>query len=71
MSFIIPCQKGGYVLGLGQTVTHFDWNSGRKTALARVDENKDTRFNDGKCDFSGRLYCGKYKSFVLSTVFTF
>lgn len=58
VSFIIPCQERGFVLGLGQTVTHFDWDSGLATTLATVDKEKKTRFNDGKCDSSGRLFCG-------------
>lgn len=58
VSFIVPCRKGGYLIGLGQTVSHFDWDSKKITTLATVDEGKETRFNDAKCDASGRLWCG-------------
>lgn len=58
VSFIIPCRKGGYMIGLGQTISHFDWDTKTLTTLHTVDEGKDTRFNDGKCDPSGRLWCG-------------
>ena len=59
VSFIVPCKKGGYLIGLGQTVSHFDWDTKEIKTLATVDEGKNTRFNDGKCDASGRLWCGK------------
>ena len=60
VSFIVPCRKGGYLIGLGQTVSHFDWDTKKVTTLASVDEGKKTRFNDAKCDASGRLWCGKF-----------
>ena len=40
-------------------MSHFDWDSKKITTLATVDEGKETRFNDAKCDASGRLWCGK------------
>ena len=59
VSFIVPCRKGGFLIGLAQTVSHFDWDTKKVTVLASVDEGKNTRFNDAKCDASGRLWCGK------------
>lgn len=58
VSFIVPCRKGGYLIGLGKAVAHFDWDTKKTTILAKVEEDKNTRFNDGKCDASGRLWCG-------------
>ena len=66
VSFMIPCRKGGYLIGLGQTVTHFDWDSKKITTLVKVEEGKDTRFNDAKCDALGRLWCGKTLPFFYS-----
>ena len=40
-------------------MSHFDWDTKEIKTLATVDEGKNTRFNDGKCDASGRLWCGK------------
>ena len=62
VSFVVPRKTGGYVIGLGKTVSNFDWESSKHTVLAEVDQGKHTRFNDAKCDASGRLWCGK--SFV-------
>ena len=59
VSFIIPCRKGGCLIGLGQTVSHFDWDSKKITTLVKVEAGKGTRFNDAKCDASGRLWCGE------------
>ena len=59
MSFIIPRSVGGsYVIGLGQTVSSLDWESANTKVLCEVDKGKDTRFNDAKCDTSGRLWTG-------------
>ena len=59
VSFIVPCRKGGYLVGLGQTVSRFDWTTKKLTQLAKVEDGICTRFNDAKCDASGRLWCGK------------
>lgn len=58
VSFIVPCRKGGYLIGLGRTVSHFDWDTKTLTTVAKVEEGQNTRFNDAKCDASGRLWCG-------------
>ena len=59
MSFIIPRSVGGsYIVGLGQTVSLLDWENESTKVLCQIDEGKETRFNDGKCDASGRLWAG-------------
>lgn len=57
-SLVVPCRKGGYLVGLGKSVCHFDWDTKKVTVLQTVDEEVDTRINDGKCDVSGRLWFG-------------
>ncbi|XP_060566399.1 regucalcin-like [Ruditapes philippinarum] len=57
-SLVVPCKKGGYLVGIGKSVCHFDWDSKKLTVLQTVDEDKGTRINDGKCDASGRLWFG-------------
>ena len=61
---MIPKRSGGYVIGLGQTVSQFNWGSNEHTVLAEVDQGKNTRFNDGKCDASGRLWCSKLYVYI-------
>jgi len=46
------------MIGLAQSVAHYDWDTKKVTVLHTVDQDKKTRFNDGKCDPSGRLWCG-------------
>jgi len=61
VSFIIPRSvSGSYVIGLGQTVSSLDWDSAKTEVLCEVDQDKATRFNDAKCDASGRLWAGKH-----------
>ena len=72
VGFVVPRESGGCVIGLGKTVSHFDWDgNGDHSVLAEVDRGKDSRFNDAKCDPSGRLWCGSYilLSFLLSFSF--
>ena len=59
VSFVIPRSIGGsYVVGIGQTVSSLDWDSAKTQVLCEVDQGKLTRFNDAKCDASGRLWAG-------------
>ena len=59
VSFIIPRSSGGtYVVGLGQTLSSLHWDSASTKILCEVDQGKETRFNDAKCDASGRLWAG-------------
>jgi gluconolactonase len=57
-TLVVPRKKGGYVVSVGQSICHFDWDTKELKTLATVDEGKDTRINDGKCDASGRLWFG-------------
>ncbi|XP_053395486.1 regucalcin-like [Mercenaria mercenaria] len=57
-SLVVPCKKGGYLVSVGNSVCHFDWDTKKLTTLQTVDEGKETRINDGKCDASGRLWFG-------------
>lgn len=59
IGFVIPSKKGGVIIGLGQTISHLDWDTKKVTVLHEVDQDKPTRFNDGKCDARGRLWAGK------------
>ncbi|XP_046546939.1 regucalcin-like [Haliotis rubra] len=58
VGFVIPRSSGGLVLGLNLSVVGLDWESGTTVTLATVDERKDNRLNDAKCDASGRLWAG-------------
>ena len=59
VSFIIPRTKGGYVIGLGRSLSLLDWDAGSAQKVVEV-ESRGTknRFNDAKCDASGRLWAG-------------
>ena len=57
-SLVVPRRKGGYIVALGNSICHFDWDTKQTKVLATVDEGKETRINDGKCDASGRLWFG-------------
>jgi len=66
VSFIIPRSvDGSYVIGLGQTVSSLDWDSAGTKVLCEVDQGKKTRFNDAKCDASGRLWAGNQLCYLL------
>ncbi|XP_053395487.1 regucalcin-like isoform X2 [Mercenaria mercenaria] len=58
-SLVVPCKKGGYIVSIGKSVCHFDWDSKKLDVLHTVDKDKGTRINDGKCDASGRLWFGE------------
>ncbi|BFZ16390.1 hypothetical protein BsWGS_19429 [Bradybaena similaris] len=58
VGFVIPCERGGLVAGLGRTISHVDWDTANTTVLAEVEQGTKNRFNDGKCDASGRLWAG-------------
>lgn len=68
---VIPTRKDGwYIVGTGRDLVTFEWdgksaNRGALRVLANVDRDKPkNRFNDGKADASGRLWVGKYVSFL-------
>ncbi|XP_074643132.1 regucalcin-like isoform X1 [Tubulanus polymorphus] len=59
LTFLIPRKSGGFIAGKKQSLIHFDWeNPSEQTILAEVEEGMNTRWNDGKCDTSGRLWAG-------------
>lgn len=52
-------QGGGLVVTSFKGFMLFDFDTGNLTPLAQVEENlPDNRFNDGKCDRSGRFWAG-------------
>ncbi|XP_060071343.1 regucalcin-like [Ylistrum balloti] len=56
---VVPFQNGGYLAGVGRTISHFEWNTGVTTKLQEVSSTGlDDRFNDGKCDPAGRFWTG-------------
>ena len=59
VSLVIPRHTGGYVIGYNRTLSHYDLSTGRSNPLLEVEHKKDNRFNDGKCDRTGRLYAGR------------
>ncbi len=67
VSFVVPKRSGGYLVGLGRTVAHLDWDSGKTTVLKEAPlMGTKNRFNDAKCDISGRLWAGMKLGFILS-----
>jgi gluconolactonase len=59
VSFIIPRSRGdGYVIGLGKSLAFLDWDKGTTEKIVGVEEGTNNRFNDAKCDPSGRLWAG-------------
>ncbi|XP_019849866.1 PREDICTED: regucalcin-like [Amphimedon queenslandica] len=57
---VIPCKTGSNLIAvLGQSVCMVDRTTGDVKELCSVQREKETtRFNDSKCDKSGRLWCG-------------
>ncbi|OWF49137.1 regucalcin-like [Mizuhopecten yessoensis] len=56
---IVPCKKGGYLVGVGRNVAHLDWSSQKLTKLHEIPLNGvQNRLNDGKCDPAGRFWLG-------------
>jgi len=47
------------ILGYGKTLATIDWNTQKINVVVEVDQDVDTRLNDGKCDAKGRLWFGK------------
>lgn len=60
IGFIVPRQGNTdeYLLGLGQTISKLDWQTGNCEEIVRVEDGYSTRFNDAKCDPLGNLWAG-------------
>lgn len=56
----VPCEDGRWVLARRHECTLFDWETGRFSPLAVPSEGiaPRHRFNDGKCDPTGRFWAG-------------
>jgi len=57
---VVPRQSGGFLCAGDSGIYSFDPNTGEKMNLAdpEGDKRPDNRFNDGKCDPSGRFWAG-------------
>ncbi len=55
---VAPRHSGGLVLALQNGIAFFDPESGALEKQPDIDPQPRTRFNDGKCDPQGRLWCG-------------
>ncbi|MDX2109672.1 MAG: SMP-30/gluconolactonase/LRE family protein [Verrucomicrobiota bacterium] len=55
----VPCGNGRFLAGLQSGLHWIDWPVGTATSMASPEKHLPTnRFNDGKCDPSGRLLAG-------------
>ncbi|XP_035663631.1 regucalcin-like isoform X2 [Branchiostoma floridae] len=56
---VVPRESGGAVVAAGTKFAFLDFETGKLTSVATVDQHKPTnRFNDGKCDAAGRFWAG-------------
>ena len=55
---VAPRKRGGLILGLERGFAFFDPATETLEHLPRLEDDSITRFNDGKCDPSGRFWCG-------------
>ena len=57
---VVPTKEGCFICAGDSGIYSFDPNSGTKTNLAdpEADKRPENRFNDGKCDPSGRFWAG-------------
>ena len=57
---VVPRQSGGFVCAGDSGIYSFDPETGDKNSMADPESDKrpDNRFNDGKCDPSGRFWAG-------------
>lgn len=61
VSFVTPTKSNpeSLVIGLGRRISLLDWKTGSVSHLTdELDVGTKNRFNDGKCDPSGRLWAG-------------
>lgn len=59
VSFVIPRENGGHVIGFHREIYNLDWESEKVTIIAEDAESKAYRMSDGKCDATGRLWAGE------------
>ena len=57
---VVPRESGGFTCAGDSGIYHFDPENGERKNLADPEAEKrpDNRFNDGKCDPSGRFWAG-------------
>jgi sugar lactone lactonase YvrE len=57
---VVPTENGQFICAGDSGIYYFDPKTGQKENLAdpEADKRPDNRFNDGKCDPSGRLWAG-------------
>lgn len=55
---VAPRAKGGLIVALENGIAFFDPETGSLDHQDPIDEHPETRFNDGKCDPSGRFWVG-------------
>lgn len=55
---VVPVEGGGALVALQNGVYRIDTRTGRLSFVANPEKDPDIRFNDGKCDPSGRLWVG-------------
>ena len=57
---VVPRQSGGFVCAGDSGIYSFDTETGEKKSMADPESDKrpENRFNDGKCDPSGRFWAG-------------
>ncbi|KAK3797397.1 hypothetical protein RRG08_055595 [Elysia crispata] len=58
VSFVVPCDRGGVVVGHNRAISRVDWATQAATVLGEVDPGTTNRTNDAKADASGRLWAG-------------
>ena len=59
VGFIVPAERGGFVVGLQSGLHHFDERSGAFELIVEVERDKPgNRLNDGVVDPHGRLWFG-------------
>lgn len=60
VGLIVPRAQGGHLIAGDNGIARFDPETGEKSMIADPEPEKrpDNRFNDGKCDPSGRLWAG-------------
>jgi len=59
VSAVVPCRSGGLLLATRQGICVFDSHTGIRRTIGHPESHlPGNRFNDGKCDASGRFWAG-------------